>query len=44
MKDNGLEDQAVEILGIALTTDSEKTFSERSLINLAGYEMSKRAA
>ena len=31
-------------MGISTTTDSEKTFSEKSLMNLAGYEMSKRAA
>lgn len=31
-------------MGISMTTDSEKTFSEKNLMNLAGYEMSKRAA
>jgi len=44
MKQHKLEDQAVEILGISLTTDSTKTFEGRSLINIAGYEMAKRAA
>lgn len=44
MLEHGLQDQAIEILGISLTTDTNKTFDEKSLINLAGYEMSKRAA
>lgn len=34
----------MEIVGIALTTDTKATFETNSLINLAGYEMSKRAA
>lgn len=29
---------------MSLTTDSTKTFTEDSLMNLAGFEMSKRAA
>jgi hypothetical protein len=41
---NGLQDQAVEILAISLTTDSEDTFKENSLMKLAGYGMSQRAA
>lgn len=44
MKKHKLEDQAVEIKAISLTTDNTKTFSEDSLINLAGADMSKRAA
>jgi sterol carrier protein 2 len=44
MKEHNLEDQAIEIMGMALTTDSLKTFTENSLMNLAGYEMSERAA
>jgi sterol carrier protein 2 len=34
----------VEILAISLTTDKENTFSEKSLMNMAGYDMAKRAA
>jgi acetyl-CoA acyltransferase len=44
VKEHGLEDQAVEIAGQAMATDSEKTFSEKSCINLAGADMSRRAA
>ncbi|CAD8075321.1 unnamed protein product [Paramecium primaurelia] len=44
MLQHNLQDQAVQILGITMTTDSEKTFTDQSLMNLAGYEMSKRAA
>ncbi|KAM3140336.1 sterol carrier protein 2 [Paramecium bursaria] len=41
---NNLQDQAVEIIGMSLTTDNESTFQDRSLMNIAGYDMSKRAA
>lgn len=44
MKEHKLEDQAVEILGIALTTDTESTFAGKSLMAIAGYDMSKAAA
>jgi len=44
VKRHGLEVQAVEIVGQAMTTDSEATFSERSCINLAGADMTRRAA
>ncbi|KRX07791.1 Thiolase-like protein [Pseudocohnilembus persalinus] len=44
MKKHKLEDQAVEIKGISLTTDSQKTFNSKSLMNLAGFEMAQRAA
>jgi sterol carrier protein 2 len=44
MKEHKLEDQAVEIVGIALTTDTNKTFDTKSLMDIAGYDMSKRAA
>jgi len=44
MKEHGLEDQAVEILGIALTTDTESTFAGKSRMSIAGYDMSKAAA
>ena len=44
MLDHKLQDQAVEILGIALVTDFESTFSKDSFMNLAGYQVSKKAA
>jgi sterol carrier protein 2 len=44
VKKHGLEDQAVEILGMAMTTDFESTFSENSSIKLIGYDMTRRAA
>ena len=40
----GLTARAVEIAGQAMATDNESTFSERSCINLAGADMSRRAA
>ena len=44
MLSNNLQDQAVEIIGISLHTDFSSTFSKDSLINLAGYEVSRQAA
>ncbi|MBV8957617.1 MAG: lipid-transfer protein [Actinobacteria bacterium] len=44
VKQHGLESQAVEIIGQAMTTDSQATFSEKSCINLAGADMTRRAA
>lgn len=44
IKERGLEDQAVEILGMVLESDNQKTFKEKSLMNLVGYEMTGRAA
>lgn len=44
MLEHNLQDQAVEIVGIALTTDYESTFSENSLMKIAGYDISKNAA
>lgn len=38
-----LKNQAIEIAGMALTTDTAKTFNKSS-IDLIGYEMGKRAA
>ena len=40
---NGLQDQAVEIVGQSLTTDKKEAF-EGSMMELVGYGMSKRAA
>jgi len=44
VRENNLWDKAVEIVGQAMTTDGERTFSERSCINLAGADMTRRAA
>jgi acetyl-CoA acetyltransferase len=44
VRKHGLEANAVEIAGQAMTTDGERTFSERSCINLAGADMTRRAA
>jgi sterol carrier protein 2 len=41
---HGLEAKAVEILGMALTTDLPSTFEERSCIKLIGYDMTRKAA
>jgi sterol carrier protein 2 len=43
VKQHGLEDKAVEILGQAMTTDYESSFSS-SAIKLVGYDMTKKAA
>lgn len=40
---NGLENQAIEIVATALTTDGPTTF-ETSAMNVVGYEMSKVCA
>jgi len=44
VREHDLWDKAVEIAGQAMTTDGERTFSERSCINLAGADMTRRAA
>jgi len=44
MLEHNLQDQAVEIVGISLHTDFETTFSQDSLMNLAGFQVSKKAA
>jgi len=44
MLENKLQDQAVEILAISLTTDSSNTFKDKSLMKLAGFEMAQNAA
>ncbi|KAI9586511.1 hypothetical protein GQX74_002358 [Glossina fuscipes] len=41
---HGLEKQAVEIVGMEMATDPESTFKDRSLIKIAGYDMTKLAA
>ncbi len=44
VKSHGLEGQAIEIVGQAMTTDNETTLSDRSCISLAGADMTRRAA
>jgi sterol carrier protein 2 len=44
IKKHGLQKNAVEILGMALTTDFRSTFSEKSSMRLVGYDMTKEAA
>ena len=44
VKAHGLEDQAVEIKAIAMTTDSKSTFDSNSSMNLVGSEMARRCA
>ncbi|CAB0042716.1 unnamed protein product [Trichogramma brassicae] len=39
-----LEDQAVEIVGMEMSTDLPSTFSERSCIKIIGYDMTQDAA
>jgi len=43
VKKHGLEDQAVEILGMAMTTDFPSSF-EKSMIKMVGSDMTKAAA
>ena len=44
VKQHGLEKQAVEIAGMAMTTDFPSTFEEKSSIKLVGSDMTRRAA
>jgi acetyl-CoA acetyltransferase len=44
VKKHGLEGQAIEIAGQAMTTDRENTLTDKSCISLAGADMSRRAA
>jgi len=44
VKANKLEDQAVEILGMVMTTDFATTFTDRSCMKIAGSDMTKKAA
>ncbi len=39
-----LQGQAIEILGMAMTTDYESTFAEQSCIKLVGQDMTRKAA
>uniref|UniRef100_A0A1L8EE39 Sterol carrier protein 2 n=1 Tax=Haematobia irritans TaxID=7368 RepID=A0A1L8EE39_HAEIR len=40
----GLESQAVEIVGMEMASDPESTFTGKSLMKIAGYDMTKMAA
>ncbi|MGH9905658.1 MAG: lipid-transfer protein [Pyrinomonadaceae bacterium] len=44
VKEHGLQQQAVEIVGMAMATDLPSTFDERSSIKLVGYDLSRKAA
>jgi sterol carrier protein 2 len=44
VRKHGLEEKAIEILAMALTTDLPSTFDEKSCIKLVGYDMTRKAA
>jgi sterol carrier protein 2 len=44
VRKHGLEAQAVEILGQAMTTDFSSTFDEKSMIKMVGSDLTKSAA
>ncbi|GJQ71999.1 Scpx [Trypoxylus dichotomus] len=44
VRSHGLEAQAVEIVAMEMATDLRTTFTERSLMKIAGYDMTKTAA
>jgi acetyl-CoA acetyltransferase len=44
VKQHGLEDQAVEIVGMAMHTDFPSSFESNSDMNFVGFEMSKATA
>jgi len=44
VRKHGLEGQAVEILGQAMTTDFASSFDEKSMIKMVGFDMTKAAA
>ncbi len=44
VKKHGLQDQAVEIAGMAMATDFQSTFDDKSCIKLVGFDMTKKAA
>jgi acetyl-CoA acetyltransferase len=41
---HGLEAKAVEIAGMAMTTDYDSSFDEKSMIKMVGFDMTKKAA
>jgi len=44
VRSHGLESQAVEILGMEMSTDLPSTFTDESCMKLVGYDMTKAAA
>ncbi|CBQ72225.1 probable sterol carrier protein [Sporisorium reilianum SRZ2] len=44
VKKHGLEDRAIELAGMGVATDSVRLYEDRSRIELAGADMSRRAA
>lgn len=44
VKRHGLENQAIEIAAMGMATDSPRLFEDRSSIELAGVDMTRRAA
>ena len=44
VRQHGLEGQAVEIIGQAMTTDFASTFDEKSMIKMIGSDMTREAA
>ena len=44
VKAHKLEDQAVEVVGMTLTTDFKSTFADNSVMKIAGSDMTKAAA
>lgn len=44
VREHGLEDQAIEIIGQSMVTDMQGTFDKDSMISLVGADMSRKAA
>ncbi|MFC9789028.1 lipid-transfer protein [Rhodococcus sp. NPDC127528] len=44
VREHGLEDQAIEIVAQALTTDTEEAFADKSMIDVVGAPMTRAAA
>ncbi len=44
VREHGLEEKAVEIIGMTMTTDFESTFETKSSMKLVGTDMTRRAA
>eukprot|EP00008_Paramoeba_atlantica_P008643 CAMPEP_0201490880 /NCGR_PEP_ID=MMETSP0151_2-20130828/27790_1 /ASSEMBLY_ACC=CAM_ASM_000257 /TAXON_ID=200890 /ORGANISM="Paramoeba atlantica, Strain 621/1 / CCAP 1560/9" /LENGTH=423 /DNA_ID=CAMNT_0047877007 /DNA_START=54 /DNA_END=1325 /DNA_ORIENTATION=- len=44
VRKKNLQSQAIEIAGMAMTTDRENTFSDKSCIKMVGFDMTARAA
>ncbi|MBI1785088.1 lipid-transfer protein [Candidatus Sumerlaeota bacterium] len=44
VKKHNLQDQAVEIAGMAMATDFPSSFEEKSMIKMVGFDMTRKAA